>query len=180
MFCNPVNSELYIFFLALTGLQKIIKFAFHSQKNCIKHALVASNLHLICFIWNFVYFQAQMVRRVKAYLAQKPVIYNEDELMQMSQKCEPDSQSSHKPMTSYQSTTSIASTVSIIISNYLNLHQVWSNLLILHQIRSNLRILRQMLLVFSRNLNFHQICPSHINLHQICINSIKFASNQSN
>ena len=56
--------------------------------------------------------EAQMVRRVKAYLSQRPVIKNEEELMAMSLKCEPDPQSGSKAMTSHQSTTSITSNVS--------------------------------------------------------------------
>jgi hypothetical protein len=56
-----------------------------------------------------------MVRRVKAYLSQKTVIANEEELMQLSHKCEPapDPHSNSKQMTAQQSTTSIVSTVSI-------------------------------------------------------------------
>lgn len=57
--------------------------------------------------------EAQMVRRVKAYLSQRPVIADELQLQQLSLKCEPDPQSNSKSMTSYQSTTSITSTVSI-------------------------------------------------------------------
>ena len=57
--------------------------------------------------------EAQMVRRVKAYLSQRPVIADEDELMQLSLKCEPDPQSGSKSaMTNHQSTTSVISTVS--------------------------------------------------------------------
>merc|ERR1719510_133427 len=56
--------------------------------------------------------EAQMVRRVKYYLSQSPVIKNEDELMQLSLKCEPDPQK-QTLMTSHQSTTSIASTQSV-------------------------------------------------------------------
>ena len=73
---------------------------------------------------------AQMVRRVKAYLSQRSVIQEmgtckdsielktkieeiEDKLLQMSYKCEPDPHSSgSKSMTNHPSTTSIASTVS--------------------------------------------------------------------
>ena len=61
--------------------------------------------------------EAQMVRRVKAYLSQRTVIQNEDELMQLSYKCEPDpsmnQSSGSKTLTNHQSTTSITSTVSI-------------------------------------------------------------------
>lgn len=54
-----------------------------------------------------------MVRRVKAYLSQRPVIADEDELMQLSLKCEPDPQSGSKSaMTNHQSTTSVISTQS--------------------------------------------------------------------
>ena len=62
-----------------------------------------------------------MVRRVKAYLMQRPVITNEDELMQLSQKCEPDPQPrTSLTMTSQPSTTSIASTVSFYsLNSYL-------------------------------------------------------------
>ena len=55
--------------------------------------------------------EAQMVRKVKAYLSQRPVIVNEDELMQLSLKCEPDPHVG-KSMSSQPSTTSIMSTVS--------------------------------------------------------------------
>lgn len=55
--------------------------------------------------------EAQMVRRVKAYLSQRPVITDELQLQQLSLKCEPDPQSNSKTMTSHQSTTSITSTV---------------------------------------------------------------------
>jgi len=60
--------------------------------------------------------EAQMVRRVKAYLSQRTVIENEEELMQLSYKCEPDPSmqgSSSKTMTNQTSTTSIASTQSV-------------------------------------------------------------------
>jgi len=53
--------------------------------------------------------EAQMVRRVKAYLSQKRVIVSEDELMQLSQKIEPDPQSNNKLLSSHPSTTSITS-----------------------------------------------------------------------
>ena len=58
--------------------------------------------------------EAQMVRRVKAYLVQRIVIQDEEELLQMSYKCEPDphSHSGSKSMTNHPSTTSITSTVS--------------------------------------------------------------------
>ena len=60
--------------------------------------------------------EAQMVRRVKAYLSQRTVIQNEEELMKLSYKCEPDpsmQNSGSKTLTNHQSTTSITSTVSI-------------------------------------------------------------------
>merc|ERR1719438_175223 len=56
--------------------------------------------------------EAQMVRKVKAYLSQRPVIVNEDELMQLSLKCEPDPHVG-KSMSSQPSTTSIMSTQSL-------------------------------------------------------------------
>ena len=58
--------------------------------------------------------EAQMVRRVKAYLAQRQIIKNEDELKKLSQKCEPDPERT-KSITPQVSTTSVASTVSVII-----------------------------------------------------------------
>ena len=59
--------------------------------------------------------EAQMVRRVKAYLVQRSVIHDEEELLQMSYKCEPDPHhnSGSKSLTNHASTTSITSTVSI-------------------------------------------------------------------
>ena len=64
--------------------------------------------------------EAQMVRRVKAYLVQRSVIHDEEELLQMSYKCEPDPHhnSGSKSLTNHASTTSITSTVSI--------HELWS------------------------------------------------------
>ena len=55
--------------------------------------------------------EAQMVRRVKAYLAQRQIIKNEEELKKLSQKCEPDPERK-QTMTNQPSTTSVASTVS--------------------------------------------------------------------
>ena len=63
---------------------------------------------------------AQMVRRVKAYLSQRSVIQDEDELLQMSYKCEPDPHSGPKSMTNQLSTTSITSTVSTISADYFS------------------------------------------------------------
>ena len=57
--------------------------------------------------------EAQMVRRVKAYLAQRQIIKNEEELKKLSQKCEPEPERSKQTMTHQTSTTSVASTVSI-------------------------------------------------------------------
>ena len=69
--------------------------------------------------------EAQMVRRVKAYLSQRTVIQNEDELMQLSYKCEPDpsmnQNSGSKTLTNHQSTTSITSTVSISKENIVKI-----------------------------------------------------------
>merc|ERR1711953_338692 len=58
--------------------------------------------------------EAQMVRRVKAYLVQRSVIHDEEELLQMSYKCEPDPHhnSGSKSLTNHASTTSITSTQS--------------------------------------------------------------------
>ena len=46
---------------------------------------ISRKVELFIYLF-FVFQQAQMVRRVKAYLSQKRVIVSEDELMQLSQK----------------------------------------------------------------------------------------------
>jgi len=60
--------------------------------------------------------EAQMVRRVKAYLAQRTITKNEDELKKLSQKCESDPERPKPPqihtMNTHPSTTSVTSVVS--------------------------------------------------------------------
>merc|ERR1719266_527188 len=67
--------------------------------------------------------EAQMVRRVKAYLAQRQIIKNEEELKKLSQKCEPDPERSKQSMTTHPSTTSVASTVEKL-ENFRKNHHV--------------------------------------------------------
>ena len=62
--------------------------------------------------------EAQMVRRVKAYLAQRTITKNEEELKKLSQKCESDPERP-KPaqthtMNTHPSTTSVTSVVSTV------------------------------------------------------------------
>jgi len=52
-----------------------------------------------------MYEEAQMVRRVKAYLAKMPVISDEDELMKRSEEVEPSPTSSSSQPVAHQSRT---------------------------------------------------------------------------
>ena len=62
--------------------------------------------------------EAQMVRRVKAYLAQRTITKNEEELKKLSQKCESDPERPKPPQThtmnTHPSTTSVTSVVSTV------------------------------------------------------------------
>ena len=68
----------------------------HGAQECRFDVSILSltSIHLnetLCFrLWNLnTTFQAQMVRRVKAYLKSMKVITNEEELHKMSMECEP-------------------------------------------------------------------------------------------